>query len=158
MQAWQEARPRPLFVDDWQFLHIAAKRELVRFSAEQRLPVILVDNGEAFLADRPRHNIALVGEVSSRILCRFTVAPLSDEDCDGICIARNVDGPPARLFVRRLAASIGFRRLNALLDHARIMVGNRGSIKLKHLHAAANTLLGDTARARQLTAPQKDVA
>lgn len=130
---------RPLFVDEWQTLEATAQRELVRISENCGIPLVLSGNEERLTTSKVDHTA--MAQVESRIAAVFHTLPLTEADCDTICIDFNVEGKDAFELVRRIGAGLEFRRLANVLEEARgLRDGDAGSIRVTHLDEACALL------------------
>lgn len=139
--AWdgKRLRDKPLFVDEWQTLEATAQRELVRISENCGIPLVLSGNEERLTTSKIDHTA--MAQVESRIAAVFHTLPLTEADCDTICIDFNVEGKDAFERVRRIGTGLEFRRLANVLEEAKLFrEGGAGSIRAFHLDEAIESL------------------
>ncbi|TWD57479.1 AAA domain-containing protein [Agrobacterium vitis] len=139
-----------LVIDEAHRLNLDTVREVFDLWKEDGLPIILCGNNE--VAKKTRTRAATFDQISTCIGKEVSLLRSEPNDFILFGVERNVEGKPAYDAIVNYGMKTSMREVAQLLDAARIIVGEHGSLKFDHITIAAEYAFGSK-KARLMLSP-----
>lgn len=140
---------RYLIIDEAHRMHLDALREIFDLWENQGLPIILCGNNDVI--KKTRTHASTFDQVSSRVGKEVSLKVMEPKDFVLLGAERGVEGMDAYDAITNYGIRTSMREVAYLLDTARRIVGTSGSIRITHIHSAAEYMFGSKS-ARQVLA------
>lgn len=140
-----------LIIDEAHRLNLDTLREILDLWEYYGLPIIFCGNNE--VAKKTKTHASTFDQISSRIGKEVSLTVLEPNDFVLFGVERNVEGKDAYDALINYGMRTSMRGAAQLLDAARLAAGERGSIKLDHIQAAAEYSFGSK-KARKMLLPE----
>ena len=128
------AKGHYLIVDEVQNVGLDGIRQLLTFNEHYGLPIVLCGNHAAIKMTRA--NEAVFDQINDRVAKIYDLEPPAPTDVQLIAIEHGVEGAEAYRLFERYGAETSIRRTVKLLEVARVIVGQEGSIQADHIRGA----------------------
>lgn len=139
-----------LIIDEAHRMNLDTIREVFDLWEYYGLPIILCGNNE--VAKKTKTRAGTFDQISSRLGKDVSLTRLEPHDFVLYGIERGVEGKEAYDALVNYGTKTSMREVAQLLDAARLAAGERGSIKLDHITAAADYSFGSKKARTMLTA------
>ncbi len=140
-----------LIIDEAHRLNLDTLREILDLWEYYGLPIIFCGNNE--VAKKTNARALTFDQISSRIGKEVSLTVLEPNDFVLFGVERNVEGKDAYDAIINYGMRTSMRGVAQLLDAARLVAGERCSIKLDHIQAAAEYSFGSK-KARKMLLPE----
>ncbi len=140
-----------LLVDEYQNFDLEAVRALLRFNDDYGLPIILVGNFSRLR--RTKTDAHTFEQITSRIWKSIKLDNPVRQDFIEIGVEYNLEGQPAYEELVVLGHNTCIREAVQVLETARALRGERGSLGIEHLREAVNFLTEGATKNLTLATP-----